>query len=153
MPAHSLARAMKRDASFLLKYSLDSSYSLRNRLFFQDFKVPQFARTLNVRSATELFTKRLAIFVFKKINFSSCAFPDYSKDLTVNADTQCTSYLTGLATGFTYNSCFLRHSDEPNFTTNEWQVFMNTNLLTQRFDTIELLDQNGLVIDQKQYSL
>ncbi len=92
-------------------------------------------------------------FVFKKINFSSCAFPDYSKDLTVSADTQCTSYLTGLATGFTYNSCFLRHSDEPNFTTNEWQVYMNMNLLTQKFDTIELLDQNGLVVDQEKYSL
>ncbi|MBI2124091.1 MAG: hypothetical protein HYU04_02560 [Candidatus Wildermuthbacteria bacterium] len=92
-------------------------------------------------------------FVFKKINFSSCAFPDYSKDLTVSADTQCTSYLTGLATGFTYNSCFLRHSDEPGFTTNAWQIFMNTNLLTQKFDTIELVDQNGLVVDQKKYSL
>ena len=92
-------------------------------------------------------------FVFKKIDFSSCAFPDYAKDLTVSADTQCTSYLAGLATGFTYNSCFLRHSDEPGFTTNEWQIFMNMNLLTQRFDTIELLDQNGLVVDQEKYSL
>jgi hypothetical protein len=92
-------------------------------------------------------------FIFKKIDFSSCAFPDYAKDLTVSADTQCTSYLTGLATGFTYNSCFLRHSDEPNFTTNAWQVFMNTNLLTQKFDTIELVDQNGLVVDQEKYSL
>ena len=90
-------------------------------------------------------------FIFKKINFSSCEFPDYSKDITVKADTQCTSYLAGLATGFTYNSCFLRHADEPGFTTNEWHVYMNTNLLTQKFDTIELLDQNGLLVDKKTY--
>lgn len=91
-------------------------------------------------------------YIFKKINFSSCGFPDYSKDLTVSADTQCTTYLAGLATGFTYSGCFARHADEANFTTNEWHVYMNTNLLTQRFDTIELLDQNGLVIDRKPYS-
>lgn len=90
-------------------------------------------------------------FVFKKIDFSSCTFPDYSKDLTVSADTQCTSYLAGLATGFTYSSCFSRHADEPGFTTNEWHVYMNTNLLTQRFDTIELLDQNNLLVDKKTY--
>ena len=92
-------------------------------------------------------------FIFKKIDFSSCMFPDYSQDITVKADTQCTTYLTGLATGFTYNSCFLRHGDETGFTINEWQVYMNINLLTQRFDTIELLDQNGLVVDQEKYSL
>ncbi|MDO8474341.1 MAG: hypothetical protein Q7S62_02255 [bacterium] len=92
-------------------------------------------------------------FIFKKINFSSCEFPDYSKDITVKADTQCTSYLADLATGFTYNSCFIRHADESGFTTNEWHVYMNMNLLTQRFDTIELLDQNGLVVDQEKYSL
>ena len=92
-------------------------------------------------------------FIFKKMDFSSCTFPDYSQDITVKADTQCTTYLAGLATGFTYNSCFLRHADEAGFTTNEWQVYMNTNLLTQRFDTIELLDQNGLVVDQEKYSL
>ncbi len=92
-------------------------------------------------------------FIFKKINFSSCTFPDYSQDITVKADTQCTTYLADLATGFTYNSCFLRHGDETGFTTNEWHVYMNINLLTQKFDTIELLDQNGLVVDQEKYSL
>ena len=92
-------------------------------------------------------------YIFKKVDFSSCSFPDYSQDITVKSDTQCTTYLAGLSTGFTYNSCFMRHGDKPNFTANEWHVYMNTNLLTQRFDTIELLDQNGLVIDQKKYSL
>lgn len=90
-------------------------------------------------------------FIFKKIDFSSCAFPDYSKDITITADTQCTSYLTDLATGFTYNSCFARHADKSAFTANEWHVYMNIDLLTQRFDTIELLDQNGLLVFKKEY--
>ena len=92
-------------------------------------------------------------FIFKKVNFSSCEFPDYSNDIAIRSDTQCVSYITGLATGFTYNSCFIRHSSDPTFTTNEWHVYMNVNLLTQKFDTIELLDQNGLVVDQEKYSL
>ena len=92
-------------------------------------------------------------FIFKKINFSSCEFPDYSQDITVKADTQCTTYLADLATGFTYNSCFLRHAHEAGFITNEWHVYMNMNLLTQKFDTLELLDQNNLLVDQEKYSL
>lgn len=92
-------------------------------------------------------------YIFKKVDFSSCAFPDYSKDITIKSDTQCTSYLAGLATGFTYNSCFIWHGHEPNFTTNEWHVYMNMNLLTQKFDTLELLDQNNLLVDQEKYSL
>ncbi len=89
-------------------------------------------------------------FLLKKVSYGSCTIPDYSQDISIKADTECTAYIEN---NLGYTPCFNKHQKEPGFLKDEWHIYMNMNLLTQRFDTIELLDQNGLVVDQEKYSL
>jgi hypothetical protein len=86
--------------------------------------------------------------LLKKVSYGSCIIPDHAKDPSINADTECTAYIED---NLGYTSCFNEYRENSEFLKNEWHVYMNMNLLTQRFDTIELLDQNGLLVHKKEY--
>ncbi len=61
----------------------------------------------------------------------------------------CTSYLPNASN---YQLCFSRHAGEPGYLTGNWQVFLNQNhTLWQKSDTIELVDENGRVVDSFAY--
>ena len=54
---------------------------------------------------------------------------------------------------FTYNSCVMRYKGGANFPGTEWRIFLgqNENLWKGRRETIELIDQNGKVVDTYSY--
>ena len=87
-------------------------------------------------------------FILRKINFSSCQIPDYSQNIVISTDGECVSYITG---NLSYNACYQKHSKESNFLKNVWHIYMNTDFVRQLHDVIELIDQNGLLVDKKVY--
>jgi len=87
-------------------------------------------------------------FVLKKINLSSCTVPDPSQDLTIARDSECVSYIND---HFTYDACSQKHSQDEDFTKNEWHIYTNRSFAHPTHDTIELIDQNGLFVDKKVY--
>ncbi len=53
---------------------------------------------------------------------------------------------------YNYTSCIARHSQEADFYTNEWRIFLNTNALWARSrETISLYDELGRLVDQISY--
>jgi hypothetical protein len=61
----------------------------------------------------------------------------------------CKDFLSSL----NYNSCVRNHKNDIDFYNNEWRIFLNRNelLWKSKRETIQLLDQNGKVIDSKTY--
>jgi hypothetical protein len=77
-----------------------------------------------------------------------CQAPDYSKNLSIMTDPDCTSYLIQ---NLNYLSCFNKYSQEEDFLKKEWHIYMGHNFLSQTFDTLYLRDEKGLVVDTYQY--
>ncbi len=79
-----------------------------------------------------------------------CRMADYSNNLDISADSECTDFLTKT---FTYQSCYDEHNQEVNFFDGEWRVFLNksTDIFENNTDTIILKDSNGLVVDRYSY--
>ncbi|CAN5712824.1 hypothetical protein BH11PAT2_BH11PAT2_08910 [soil metagenome] len=91
------------------------------------------------------------------VQYNQCA--DYVRGLqgcrtgdvtSVNLASWCESFITNQ---LTYNGCVRAHQDDTNFYSNTWRVFQGsgTPLWRSRGDTITLLDQNLLVVDQYSY--
>jgi hypothetical protein len=61
----------------------------------------------------------------------------------------CTNFL---ANPSNYSLCFSVHSNDADFVTGNWQIYLNENhTLWQKSDTIELVDGNGQVVDSFAY--
>jgi len=80
-----------------------------------------------------------------------CEMPDYSGNLEISLDSQCTGYLNST---FTYQHCYDEHYQEVGFFKDEWRIFLNKSIdgLDNSIDTITLEDKSGQVVDQYQYS-
>jgi hypothetical protein len=61
----------------------------------------------------------------------------------------CTNLLSNYSN---YSHCFAEHASDKNFLTGNWQLYLNQpHTLWQKSDTIELVDQNGKVVDSFSY--
>ncbi|MBZ9577510.1 hypothetical protein KJA13_00520 [Patescibacteria group bacterium] len=77
-----------------------------------------------------------------------CEIPDYSDNLKIDRDSECTSYLKD---NFSYSSCFKKYSKDKDFLMNYWYVYTVTNIAHELHDTVYLYDQNGLLVDKYLY--
>ena len=69
------------------------------------------------------------------------------------ADTVTQSCKTYITTQINYNSCVAKHFSDTDFPGNEYRVYLNKfgSLWRDRNETINLYDQNGLVVDSISY--
>lgn len=78
-----------------------------------------------------------------------CKVPDYSGNLRISTDSECTSYLTD---NFNYADCYMKYSRDEDFTGENWHIYMNFDfVVTNDCDTLYLRDQNGLLVDKYSY--
>ena len=84
----------------------------------------------------------------KKI--SKCGVPDYTNNLDISVDSQCTSFLND---NFSYNKCYTNYYYDVDFLENKWRVFMNKSydIFDNYNDKIILKDRGGLVVDKYVY--
>jgi hypothetical protein len=76
---------------------------------------------------------------------SSCQAPNMASPQISQNDYSCREYLEN---NFTYKSCFNEHDSDPNFLSNQIWVWTGSNVIDQYHDTVQLLDKNGLLVDQ-----
>jgi len=81
---------------------------------------------------------------------SRCEIPDYSDNLEITLDSQCTGFLTEK---FNYSQCYQDYEKEVDFLGDKWRVFLgkSIDILDNDGDTIILRDKNGLVVDEYKY--
>lgn len=84
-------------------------------------------------------------FILKNVKTSSCTIPDFTG---IQGDRECISYIQNR---YNYDACYTLHSAEPGFDKNEWHVYAERSFGHPLHDTIELLDQDGLLIDSYIY--
>lgn len=70
--------------------------------------------------------------------------------LPLNMQNECITYIN---TKINYNSCVDKHKNDPDFYQPEWRVFLNREdeLWKLKRETIELLDNNGKLVDTVTY--
>lgn len=75
---------------------------------------------------------------------------EYIRDLPDTVTQSCKTYIT---TQINYNTCIAKHFDDTNFPGNEYRIFLNKfgPLWRTTHDTINLHDENGLVVDSISY--
>ena len=81
-------------------------------------------------------------------SLGSCQAPDMNSVQIPRNDYACQDYLEK---NFNYKSCFNAHLGDANFLSNQWWVWMGSSPLDQYHDTADLLDKNGLLVDQYSY--
>ena len=83
-------------------------------------------------------------------NLSSCEIPDYSDDLVIIIDSECTGFLNET---FNYGQCYSDYYQDIDFLEDEWRIFLNMSIdfLDDDNDTIILKDKSGLVVDRYSY--
>jgi len=83
-------------------------------------------------------------------DLSRCEIPDYSDNLEISMDSQCTGFLTER---FNYSQCYQDYYQEIDFLGDKWRIFLNKSIdiLDNEGDTIILRDRDGLVVDEYEY--
>lgn len=81
-------------------------------------------------------------------SLNGCQEPDLSSPQIPAYDYSCKQYLTDR---FNYHWCFDTYFSDPNFRSNQVDVWMGSSPLDQYHDQVELLDRNGLLVDYYLY--
>lgn len=84
-------------------------------------------------------------FVLNDIRTSSCTVPNTT---TIQGDSECLSFISNR---YNYDACYDLHSKEPGFDENEWHVYIERSFGHPLHDVIELLDENGRLVDSYIY--
>ncbi|PIP86957.1 hypothetical protein COW81_02920 [Candidatus Campbellbacteria bacterium CG22_combo_CG10-13_8_21_14_all_36_13] len=73
-----------------------------------------------------------------------------TRDIPLNMQPQCVDFITKQ---INYNACITKHSNDPDFYDDEWRVFLkrDSELWKDRREVIELIDENGFVVDSISY--
>lgn len=82
------------------------------------------------------------------LRLSNCEIPDYSNNMKISLDSQCTSYLRD---NFNYSACFKKYSNDEDFLKNYWYIYVGTDIVHELHDTVYLYDQTGLLVDKHTY--
>lgn len=77
-----------------------------------------------------------------------CQVPDMNSMRIPANDYACRDYLEN---DFNYKACFLAHVGDADFLSNQWWVWMGGSPLDPYHDVVNLLDRNGLLVDQYSY--
>ncbi len=77
-----------------------------------------------------------------------CQMPNMASPQVPQADYACMQYLES---NFTYRSCFNQHSADANFLSNQIWAWTGDNIVNQYHSPVDLLDQNGLLVDIYNY--
>ena len=86
-------------------------------------------------------------FILSRIQ--GCNVPDYSRNWEIVYDSQCVSFITE---NFNYDGCFRKYSGDEDFLKNEWHIYLESEVATDRYcDTIYLRDKDGLLVDSYSY--
>jgi hypothetical protein len=80
-------------------------------------------------------------------SLGSCQLPDMNNISIPETDYACRTYLENL----NYGGCFAKHVNDSDFLSNEWRVWMGSNVIDPVHDTVLLLDRNGLLVDLRTY--
>lgn len=81
-------------------------------------------------------------------SLGGCQSPDLSSPQIPAYDYSCRQYLTNR---YTYKWCYDTYFTDPNFLSNEVDVWTGSSPLDQYHDQVELLDRNGLLVDYASY--
>ena len=85
-------------------------------------------------------------------DLDTCELPDYSNNTDVGGNSQCTAFLNEK---LNYKYCYSQYKNDPDFLDDEWRVFL-TRVSSDAFsnvrDTLILYDENGLKVDEYEYS-
>ncbi len=81
-------------------------------------------------------------------SFAGCSQPTLPNPLVPPTDYACQDFIRN---NFNYKSCFEAHIADPNFLSNQVWVWTGSNVVNQYHDTVDLLDRNGLLVDQYSY--
>jgi len=60
----------------------------------------------------------------------------------------CRAYLNTVAT---YGSCFEKYSQDKDFLSSEWRLWVNNDILDSQHDRLNLFDNNGLLVSDYVY--
>lgn len=81
-----------------------------------------------------------------------CEVPDYSDNLNITFDSECTSYISShVDKNFSYQGCFRNYSKDKDFLSNYWYVYLGHDMVSRLHDSLYLRDQNGLVVAKHLY--
>lgn len=82
------------------------------------------------------------------LSIGVCGMPNMASPSIPRNDYSCDTYLQN---HFSYKSCFDDHLKDQDFLSNEWRVWMGSSPLDPYHDNVELLDNNGLLVDVYAY--
>jgi len=82
------------------------------------------------------------------LKLRKCEIPNYSQTYRIICDSKCTSWLSE---NLNYGPCFYKHYRDEDFLESVWHIYMDTDFISQERDILYLQDQNGLVVDSKEY--
>jgi len=86
------------------------------------------------------------------LRMGGCKIPDYSGNLKIIFDSECTSYISAyVEKNFNYQGCFRNYSKDKDFLSNYWYVYLGHDITSKLHDTLYLRDQDGLVVDKYLY--
>jgi len=89
-------------------------------------------------------------FILRKMR--GCEVPDYSDNLKIIFDSECTSYISSYAEkNFNYQGCFRNYSKDKDFLSNYWYVYLGHDMVSRLHDVLYLRDQDGLVVAKYLY--
>ena len=77
----------------------------------------------------------------------NCALPNFNSLAIPQNDYSCINFLLSV----NYKGCFDAHIGDPNFLSNQVLVWTGSNVVDPYHDTVELLDNHGLVVDVYSY--
>ena len=116
--------------------------------FIPDVPISKKCSPLNIKNVAYL-GEYCQDFVLKMNN---CLTPDYSNNLRINTDNQCTSFIFSYTeNNLNYPACVRNRSKDNDFLSNYWYVYLGSNLVSQLHDTIHIYDQDNLLIDKYTY--
>lgn len=79
-----------------------------------------------------------------------CRVPPSTVPPQLKADGNCQAYLFN---NINYNQCVTYHKEDPNFFRGSWHIYLNRNtpLWRMKRETVELFDENGRLVDTRNY--
>jgi hypothetical protein len=81
-------------------------------------------------------------------SFGGCDLPDMSSPDVQALDYTCQEYLQNT---FNYKGCFQAHNTDPDFLSNDVEVWTGSNAVDPDHDVVKLLDRKGLLVDISTY--
>jgi hypothetical protein len=81
-------------------------------------------------------------------SIGGCQQPNMSSPQIPQTDYACQNFLEN---NFTYKSCFTQHYSDPNFLSNQIWAWTGSNVVDPYHDSVQLLDNNGLLVDLYTY--